>query len=161
MLGLKGCENMRRRTFLILLLSFTLVLGCLGTGSAAGVQESEVVTIESLMCQPLNLSAFTDIQPVTRAYGDFTATISPSSGVTVGDTFSLNANDTVSYDCTYTPTSASVDFGLIDSNNHFHYLNVTTGSIDKTIRVSQRGSYTLAIRNNSNSAVTVTGTVNY
>lgn len=40
-------------------------------------------------------------------------------------------------------------------------LYVDGGSINKTIQVSERGSYTLAIRNNSSSSVRVVGFVNY
>lgn len=69
--------------------------------------------------------------------------------------------DTIKYDCTYTPKSSSVDFGYIDSNNAFHYLNCTSGSINNSIEIGQTGQFTLAIRNNEDYAVTVTGTVKY
>lgn len=61
----------------------------------------------------------------------------------------------------YSPENASLDFGLVDSNEKFHYINVTTGSIDKTIEIPENGSYTLVIRNNSSKSVKVTGTVTY
>ena len=51
--------------------------------------------------------------------------------------------------------------GLVDSEGIFHYINVTTGSIDKTIEVPENGSYTLMIRNNSSKTVVVTGIVRY
>ena len=63
--------------------------------------------------------------------------------------------------CTYTPKSASVDFGFIAPDGLFYSLNSTSGSIDKSIKVNQTGAYTLAIRNNENYAVTVSGTVKY
>ena len=96
-----------------------------------------------------------------RASGSFSTTISANSTVTVGDALPLDAGETVAFDCTYSPASASVDFGLIAPDGYFYSINVTSGSIDKGIRVSERGYYTLAIRNNSSSAVTVTGTVQY
>ena len=40
-------------------------------------------------------------------------------------------------------------------------MNVSDGSVDRTIEVTQRGNYTLAIRNNSSKTVFVTGIVNY
>lgn len=43
----------------------------------------------------------------------------------------------------------------------FAYINVTTGSIDKTIEIPENGDYTLAIRNNSSKSVKVTGVVRY
>lgn len=75
--------------------------------------------------------------------------------------FSAAKGDTIKYDCTYTPKSASVDFGFIAPDGLFYSLNSTSGSINKSIEVSQTGQFTLAIRNNESYAVTVTGTVRY
>ena len=69
--------------------------------------------------------------------------------------------DTIKYDCTYTPKSASMDFGYIDSDNVFHYLNYTSGSVNQSFEIARSGQYTLAIRNNESYAVTVMGTVKY
>lgn len=69
--------------------------------------------------------------------------------------------DTIKYDCTYTPKYTSLDFGYIDSDNVFHYLNYTSGSINQSFEIARTGQYTLAIRNNESYAVTVTGTVRY
>lgn len=73
--------------------------------------------------------------------------------------FSAAKGDTIKYDCTYTPKSASVDFGFIAPDGLFYSLNSTSGSINKSIEVSQTGQFTLAI--NESYAVTVTGTVKY
>ena len=62
---------------------------------------------------------------------------------------------------TYSPFSASVDFGLIAPDDLFYGLNTTTGSFDKAIEVNQRGNYTLAVRNNSDMTISVSGYVNY
>ena len=51
--------------------------------------------------------------------------------------------------------------GVVDSDGVYHYVNVTTGSIDKTIEVPENGSYTLMIRNKSSKSVVVTGIVGY
>lgn len=69
--------------------------------------------------------------------------------------------DTIKYDCTYTPKSASVDFGFIAPDGLFYSLNSTSGSINKSIEVGQTGQFILAIRNNESYVVTVTGTVRY
>lgn len=85
-----------------------------------------------------------------------------ANGITpITQPFSLDADDIIKYDCTYTPKSASLDFGYFAPDGLFYYLNSTTGSINKSIKVSRAGQYTLAIRNNENYAVTVTGTVKY
>ncbi len=86
----------------------------------------------------------------------------PADGITlITQPFSAAKGDTIKYDCTYTPKSASVDFGFIAPDGLFYSLNSTSGSINKSIEVSQTGQFTLAIRNNESYAVTVTGTVRY
>ena len=75
--------------------------------------------------------------------------------------FLVGSRETVRIRANYSPEDASLDFGLIDSEGVFHYINVTTGSIDKTIEVPENGSYTLMIRNNSSKSVIVTGIVRY
>lgn len=80
---------------------------------------------------------------------------------TIAQPFSLAEGDIIQYDCTYTPESASLDFGYIAPDGLFYYLNITGGSINKSIKVDQTGQYTLAIRNNESRAVTVTGIVKY
>ncbi len=86
----------------------------------------------------------------------------PADGITlITQPFSAAKGDTIKYDCTYTPKSASIDFGYIDSDSVFHYLNYTNGSINQSFEIARAGQYTLAIRNNESYAVTVTGTVRY
>lgn len=75
--------------------------------------------------------------------------------------FSLMVGETVTIKASYAPFSASVDFGLVDSDGRFYYFNATNGSIDKTLMISKSGRYTLQIRNNSNTAINVSGFVNY
>lgn len=75
--------------------------------------------------------------------------------------FPLMAGETVTIKASYAPFDASVDFGLVDSDGVFHYFNITTGSIDKTIKISTSGNYTFQIRNNSDGEVKVSGFVNY
>ena len=69
--------------------------------------------------------------------------------------------DTIKYDCTYMPKSAKIDFGYIASDGLFYSIQCTSGSLNKSIELDVAGQYTLAIRNNENYAVTVTGTVRY
>lgn len=95
-----------------------------------------------------------------RSTGSFSMTISAGKYKKASTSFSLEAGESVTINASYTPRSASVDFGLVDSNNVFTYINVTNGSIDNgVITVTQRGTYTLAVRNNSSNQVDVTGYV--
>ena len=98
---------------------------------------------------------------ISRVSGRLSETIPAKNIAYFGDSFSLDKDETVAYNCTYTPKSASVDFGFIAPDGLFYSLNSTSGSINKSIKVTQRGQYTLAIRNNESYAVTVTGTVRY
>ena len=125
-----------------ILLAAFIVLGC--TAVPVGAAEIPENTI-----------------PIFRISGQLDQTISGNSLVTTTDWFYLAANDTIKYDCAYTPKSASVDFGYIGPDSVFHYLNYTNGNIDESFKVSRSGQYILAIRNNESYSVIVTGTVKY
>ena len=116
---------MKGKRFGSLLLSGLLAVGCL-TAPAGAVVTSEPATETA----------------ITRATGQFEATLSANTIKTVGDSFILNKDDVVSYDCTYTPRGSN-------------------GSIDQGIRVGLSGTYTLAIWNKSDVSVTVKGSVEY
>lgn len=79
---------------------------------------------------------------------------------TADTAFPLEVGETVRINASYTP-NGSVDFGLLDSDNVFHYLTVTKGSIDKTLKIEKRGNYTFAIRNNTDNQISVSGYVTY
>lgn len=98
---------------------------------------------------------------ISRVSGRLNHKIPAKTTAYLTDEVSLDKGELITYNCTYTPESASMDFGLLDSSNVFHYLNCTGGSFSKSIKVDTPGQYTLAIRNNESYAVTVTGTVKY
>ncbi len=98
---------------------------------------------------------------ITRATGSFNMSIDANKKSKANTSFPLEAGETVTINASYTPFSASVDFGLIDSKGTFYYTNVTNGSINQTISIEERGTYTLAVRNNSSQTITVSGFVKY
>ena len=98
---------------------------------------------------------------ILRASGRLDHSFSANSITPLGQQFSLDMDEIVAFNCTYTPKSASVDFGIIDSDGIFYYLTSTSGSINSSIRIESSDQYILAIRNNASYAVTVTGTVRY
>lgn len=127
---------MKMRKYVGLMLAFVLAVSSLGTPAVATETEFQ------------------------RSTGSFSMTISPGKYKKANTSFTLEAGETVTINATYTPRNASVDFGLVDANNTFTYINVTSGSIDDgVITVSTRGTYTLAIRNNSSNQVDVSGFV--
>lgn len=135
---------MKSKRYVILVLSFLLVLGCFVAPAGAIVASDSGIS-----------------GVIMRATGRFETTIPANSILLVGENFILGAGDVVSYECTYTPRNASVKFGYIAPDGYFYGLSGSSGSINGGIRVSKAGTYTLAIRNKSDVAVTVKGTVNY
>lgn len=98
---------------------------------------------------------------VARATGRFSVDIPGKSFFTADTSFPLEAGETVTINASYSPLSASVDFGLIAPDGLFYSVNATNGSINKTIRVKERGYYTFAVRNNSDFDISVSGFVTY
>lgn len=91
----------------------------------------------------------------------FSMSIPAKSQARADSSFPLAAGETVTIKASYSPFSASVDFGLIAPDGKYYYVNITDGSIDQTIQVNESGDYTLQIRNNSSTEVQVSGFVNY
>lgn len=96
-----------------------------------------------------------------RATGSFNMSISAKTRSLANSSFPLVVGETITIKASYSPFNASVDFGVIAPDGKYYYFNITDGSIDKTIEVSQSGDYILQIRNNSDSEVKVSGFVNY
>lgn len=135
---------MKRRRFAATLLAFMLLLSCsFIPAAAAEVSSADIVTI------------------MPRVTGRLNHSISANTITYIGQPISLDKGETITYDCTYTPKSASLDFGYVASDGLFYSINCTTGSINKSIKMDKAGQYTLAICNNESYPVTVTGTINY
>lgn len=134
---------MSAKKFFALLLACMLALGCLAMPAGA-IEVPDA-----------------DTELVMRATGNFESSVPANSISLVGNSFILNSGDIVSYDCSYAPRDANVKFGYIGPDGLFYGLSGYKGSINKGIRVNQHGTYTLAIWNKSDEAVSVWGTVNY
>lgn len=124
------------------------------------------LTLMMLICLPIQVIAAEPSESTaellmpraTRQYS-FNVSAGRIAKTTAG--ISLSAGETVRINATYTPSSASADFGLIDSEGNFYYINVKSGSIDETVEVDENGTYYFAVRNNSSSKISVTGQINY
>lgn len=98
---------------------------------------------------------------IVRATNRFSMEI-PGGTLFVADkSFSMEAGEEVTVNASYSPRSASLDFGLIAPDGLFYSVNRTDGSVNYTFEIDERGSYTLAVRNNSSNSVSVVGFVNY
>ena len=135
---------MRLKKAFCLLLASVLTFACLTLEAGAVQAEPEADTLS-----------------IERASGRFSVDVSKQSTFTADSDFFLDVGETVTITATYTPRSASVDFGLIAPDGLFYSLPGQRGSFSETFKIYQRGYYTLAIRNNSDSAVSVSGTVTY
>ena len=99
------------------------------------------------------------ISPFASAGFEFS--ISPKWDKEATTDFLLAAGETIEIEATYKPSSASVEFIIVEPDGTLRSLSGTNGSIHKTVRVPESGSYSLVVRNNSNSTVEVTGEVYY
>ncbi|MCI8841082.1 MAG: hypothetical protein HFF96_01280 [Oscillibacter sp.] len=98
---------------------------------------------------------------MARATGRFSVDIPGNAFFTADTSFHLETEETVAINAVYSPRSASMDFGLIAPDGLFYSFRAAHGNFNKTITIGQRGSYTLAIRNNSSSDISVSGFVTY
>ena len=101
------------------------------------------------------------VNAAERAMGKFDVTVKAGELKPAKTGFPMAAGETVTINATYSPSSADVDFGLVDKNGRFHYLKGENGAFNEKIEIPQNGTYTFAIRNNSDVDIEVTGYVNY
>lgn len=106
----------------------------------------------------ISVSAFAVTQ---RATNRVNITAMPNKTETIGTSLSMEADETVTINCTYSPRTADVDFGLITPRGTFVFVEGEDGNCNQTIQVSQTGDYYFAVRNNSSNDVEVLGYVYY
>lgn len=143
------------------LLTISLVLCCLCIPAAA-VSDDGIIAMDDLSWEIV-----TEPIKVWENQIESRVTSSIRMDVPAGETnkssskVSLDVGDTVTFDCVYSPASANVNYGVIAPDGRFYSLNTNSGRLNRAIRVSQRGSYSLAVRNNSTSTISVSGFVRY
>jgi len=154
---------MNLKKYLYMFLALAVMLSGLIAQASATEIHSDIIWLEDIKCELMDPSALSSGKEITmpQSTGSINANVSPQSVRCVGQAISFVADDTVTFNCSYSPSSASLDFGVIASNGKFYYINVKGGSINQSIRISESGSYSVAIRNNSSQTVRVVGFVNY
>lgn len=127
---------------------------------AAQAPAGDIIWMEDMEWDLLDPSTviYDGAAPLTT--GSVNTDISPFSTKAISQ-ISLKSGDALTFNCSYSPSSASMDFGVIASSGQFYYINVKGGSISQAIRINQAGSYAVAIRNNSSQTVRVVGFVDY
>lgn len=140
---------MRLRRFFCMALALLLVIG------------SSSTPVSAIKVEPITPQTTIKNFASPRATESFSINIPAKTQLSANTSFPLAAGETVTIKASYSPFSASVDFGLVAPNGVYYYFTITNGSIDKTIQVPESGDYTLRIRNNANVEVKVVGFVNY
>lgn len=137
-------SQLRTKSFfgIVLACVFTMSCLCINSSAAEGVSQEIEVTI-------------------ARASGKFSMDVPGKTAIKADSSFPLEVGERVTIKASYSPFSADVDFGLIAPDGLFYYVNVSGGSVDQTIEVTQRGHYILAVRNNSSATISVSGYINY
>lgn len=135
---------MRLKSGFCILLVSAIIVSCFGVSVSAEEQGTHIAVTDAVY-----------------ASGRFSMDVPGNTTAKANSSFPLEVGEVVTIKATYSPFSASVDFGLIAPDGLFYGLNTTTGSFDKAIEVNQRGYYTLAVRNSSSEAIHVSGYVNY
>ena len=140
---------MKFKRILSVALVCAVMISCVTNVAATQTNEADSFVVHS-----------TESISTTRASGEFEMTVSAKTKAIADSSFPLEAGETVRINASYSP-DGSVYFGFVDEDGVFHYINLKNGSIDKTIRVSERGKYKFQVRNNSSVAVKVCGFVRY
>lgn len=155
---------MKTKRLMCMLMACVLMLaGITPLAQAADASDEAVIWLEDLEWEWIDLSAVeyyvADPMPLTTCEID--KSVSAHSMGYCSSFMSFKANDVVAFNCSYSPSSASMDFGVITSSGKFYSINVKGGSIKQSVGISQTGSYAMAVRNNSSQTVRVVGFVNY
>lgn len=96
------------------------------------------------------------------ATGKFTLDAEAGEFIRSNNTLALEKGEEVTISGVFTPDSAVLDVGIYNpSTNTFYSQRSTDGTINVTISVLRRGNYYLAVRNNSDDIVSITGYVTY
>lgn len=148
-----------KRLICMLLVCATMICGSF-TLAGAVQAPGDIIWMEDMEWDLLDPSTviYDGAAPLTT--GSVNTDISPFSTKAISQ-ISLKSGDALTFNCSYSPSSASMDFGVITSTGRFYHINVKEGSINQAIRISQDGSYAVAIRNNSSQTVRVVGFVDY
>lgn len=171
-----------KKTFVAVVLTCSLMVSSMGMVPAEAVESNELnsipIEVEMAMgSEPENIVVDFEtldaevIEPAMisdKSSGSLTRATSriewdiPAGKIMKADTFySLEADELVTINCTYSPRTADLDFGFMTSDDVFHFTSGSDGSIRTTIRINETGKYYFAVRNNTNRTVEVLGYVYY
>lgn len=129
--------------------------------NADSSEASSRIYIENLNCEFIDIdnSEIGIIESKARTLYPVSWIVNSAVLKRVDTPFSLKAGDTVTLSLKYSPSSASVDFGLLTPDGMFYYVSVKTGKIDQILEAEEDNQYYFAVRNNSTGTIEVVGSV--
>lgn len=153
---------MKRLCYAFLACALVIMSLCVAA-DAQDVWDEDIVRLEDMKHEMIDISTLNILENkmIARSTKSISGTVAAYSHSISTEKIFLVERGIVTINCSYTPVAASMDFGIIAPDGYFYFLNVEGGSTNRSIRVNQSGSYSLAIRNNSSHVVTVVGFVNY
>lgn len=155
---------MKTKRLMCMLMACVLTLAAITPPvQAAGAFDETVIWLEDLEWEWVDLSAveYDAAGPMPLTTLEIDKSVPIRSIAYFSSFMSFKANSVVAFNCSYSPSSASMDFGVIASSGRFYSINVKGGSIRQSLGINQAGSYAVAVRNNSSQTVRVVGFVNY
>lgn len=149
-----------KKGIVTVLMVCVLVVNCVGGAFAVSVDAVNIKDMKS------KSTCFESVDMVmegstARATEQIDLNISAGSNVKNTTEYQLEKDEIVTINCTYSPKTAAIDFGLIAPDGVFYYMAGSDGSCRQSIQVDQSGAYHFAICNNSSTTVTVLGFVYY
>ena len=157
-----------KRTVATVGLVCALMIGCMGMPPVRAAESdtdkvttdigTKVMPFEELSVEVVDSMS---IPSMTRATSRIEWNISPDTVMKADTAYSLEADEIVTINCTYSSRTANLDFGFITQDDTFHFTSGSNGSIKTNIQIDKTGKYYFAVRNNENETVEVLGYVYY
>lgn len=151
-----------KRLICMLFVCVTMICESFTPAEAVQTPASDIVWMEDMEWDWIDLSTITRDEDIFSSLTaeSINTIVSPFSTKAIRQV-SLLSRSVITFNCSYSPSSVSMDFGVIDTSGRFYFINVKEGSINQTLGISQAGTYQVAIRNNSSQTVRVVGFVDY
>lgn len=138
---------------------------CVTLGADNDISESKEEVINLSEMAYVALDGSQNVIDDNLSYSRATTSVSWSVKANIlkeaNTTFPMEAGECVTINCSYTPRWADVEFGLIAPDNRFYYLPGEDGSINRTIRIDERGEYRFVVYNKSGNTVSISGFIEY
>ena len=118
--------HMKRRNILRVLLACVAMIASSVMPVNAASTQNEYICLEDMACElvePSDLGCWkTSIIP--QSQGQIDENFPAHSLCPMDSSISLAVNDIITFNCSYSPSSASMDFGVISSSGRFYHINV-------------------------------------